>query len=174
MFQPPFFWQSCQKTWEQKTLYPSLQVLLSDFNEVRETMQTLYFPICSSNHWFLGIVSFQKKQISVADSLEADPPSDFYEIIQYFLTTFLEIDMTDWRKNWVRDSCPRQKDGHSCGVVVLSLLDYFCSDEYSDPWCPKMAMQFRVLWLRRLIEHDNQATQWLRELPITDSENVRL
>jgi Ulp1 family protease len=174
MFQPPFFWQSCQKTWEQKRLYPSLQVFLSDFNEVRESMQTLYFPVCSSGHWFLGIVSFQKKQISIADSLKADPPSNFYETIQYFLVTFLKIDVTDWRKNWVRESCPRQKDGHSCGVVVLSLLDYLCSEGDSDSWCPDMAMQFRVLWLRRLIEHDNQAMRCLLDLHLTNSKNVRL
>ena len=161
MFQSPFFWQCCMDTWEKKQLSPNLKVFLRDFDALRETVVTLYFPMCSSGHWFLVIISFQKKEIAVADSLKSDPPSNFYEIVRYFLTAFLEVDMTDWAPEYEREPCPRQTDGHSCGVVVLSLLDDLCSGGSTSPWCPDMAAHFRVLWLGRIIEHDKNARKLL-------------
>lgn len=170
LFQRPYFWQNCQTAWETKDLMPELALFNIDFDDVRHTIQSLYFPICASGHWYVGIVSFEKKQIAFADSLNLPPPANYYEIILHLLQNILKIDTTHWYSKVMRWSCPSQTDGWSCGVVALSFLHNLC-DKSTAPWCSEMAIQFRVLWLRRIIEHHQMSVQMNQQFPLQSSSN---
>ncbi|KAJ7173541.1 hypothetical protein C8R46DRAFT_892792 [Mycena filopes] len=79
----------------------------------------LYFPLhVSGNHWTLLQINLLSKTLSFADSLGGSPPADELALVRWWLRSIIPgapafpLVPPDFH-------CPRQRDGHSCGVIVL-------------------------------------------------------
>lgn len=155
MIQHSFFWDGCKQTYAGKELSGILGNLFkTDFSDIHTSIETIYFPFCERQHWFVGVIDFQSKQIKVADSLATPPPQQFVQILLYMLN-IVEIDTSEWNTKWIRLTIPRQKDSHSCGVAALSFIQGRIEESRlrADKWTPEHSDLYRLLWLERLINH---------------------
>jgi hypothetical protein len=157
LLQPPSFWEGCERTFEDKSVSAMLSLFQRELDAVRHTVEVVYFPFVYAEHWYLAGILFISKEILLGDSLLFGPPPDFVRTLLYFLEKCLGQDPKEWR--CVGIPFPRQRDGHSCGVVALTVLEAllseaaFCSiTSRPERWTPQRESEIRMDWLRRIIE----------------------
>ncbi|KAJ6570704.1 hypothetical protein B0H10DRAFT_1964583 [Mycena sp. CBHHK59/15] len=113
-------------------------------------VNTVYFPLhVSGNHWTLLKIDLMAKTIAFADSLGGSPPLHELALVQWWLQSLLP-DSPPFTLVPPDFHCPRQQDGHSCGVIVLSILASILLD-YA-PWTPEDAEWHRIQWFLNLAE----------------------
>ncbi|KAF8154377.1 hypothetical protein K438DRAFT_1508336, partial [Mycena galopus ATCC 62051] len=110
----------------------------------------VYFPLhVSGNHWTLLNIDLTTKTIAFADSLGSSLPLRELALVQWWLQSLLP-DSSPFTLVPPTFLCPRQQDGHSCGVIVLSILASILLD-YA-PWTPEDAEWHRIQWFLNLAE----------------------
>ncbi|KAJ6594796.1 hypothetical protein B0H19DRAFT_1284500 [Mycena capillaripes] len=110
----------------------------------------IYLPLhVNGNHWTLLKVDLCSHTIFVADSLRGSPPTAELDLIRWWVASLLPSAPS---LKLVRPNipCPLQKDSHSCGIIVLSMLATVLLDE--ELWCPAHAFRHRMEWFLRLSE----------------------
>ncbi|KAI9138324.1 hypothetical protein BKA69DRAFT_782674 [Paraphysoderma sedebokerense] len=81
----------------------------------------LILPINTDCHWTAIEIRFQDKHVLHFDSLP-DPSRTQYVFDKIrFLLRFLNLPLDRWI--WSRGRCPSQKDGYSCGVVAINMIE---------------------------------------------------
>jgi Ulp1 family protease len=116
----------------------------------RRLVDAVWFPLhVSGNHWMLLKIDLVAKTIVYADSLYGLPPMEEISLVQWWLKSLLSI-AEDFSVIKPDFKCPRQQDGHSCGVIVLSTLASLLLNY--DPWTPMLAESQRMEWFLRLSE----------------------
>ncbi|KAJ7355749.1 hypothetical protein DFH08DRAFT_772956 [Mycena albidolilacea] len=116
----------------------------------RGLVDTVWFPLhVSGNHWTLLNIDLVSKTIAYADSLYGLPPMEEIALVQWWLKSLLSIS-EDFSVIEPDFECPRQQDGHSCGIIVLSTLASLLLNY--DPWTPELAQSQRMEWFLRLSE----------------------
>ncbi|KAJ6524888.1 hypothetical protein DFH09DRAFT_1372073 [Mycena vulgaris] len=110
---------------------------------------TIYLPLhINGNHWTLLKADLRSKTVSVADSLRGPPPTTELELVRWWLGSILPG--TSFTVVTPNIPSPRQRDSHSCGIIVLSILATILLDE--EIWCPAHAQRHRMEWFLRLTE----------------------
>ncbi|KAJ7780986.1 hypothetical protein B0H16DRAFT_1496749 [Mycena metata] len=111
-------------------------------------VDTVYFPLhVAGNHWTLLKINLLMNTIAFADSLGGSPPADEIALVRWWLKSLLpsapafSLVSPDFH-------CPRQRDGHSCGIIVLSILAAILLDY--DAWTPDHADCHRLQWFLNL------------------------
>lgn len=108
-----------------------------------------------NEHWLLLTINVQDLTYSYADSLDpkAKPTQATLDLIVWWLRS---LDHPLYRKNLKLEAdnsafeIPKQTDGNSCGIVVLSTLaSYLLGYER---WSQKTAAQHRIEWYTHLSE----------------------
>ncbi|KAJ6580890.1 hypothetical protein B0H19DRAFT_1112801 [Mycena capillaripes] len=113
-------------------------------------VDTIWFPLhVSGNHWTLLKINLVAKTIAYADSLYGLPPVEEISLVQWWLKSLLSIS-EDFSVIEPDFEYPRQRDGHSCGIIVLSTLASLLLNY--DPWTPEFAQSQRMEWFLRLSE----------------------
>ncbi|KAJ6504529.1 hypothetical protein DFH09DRAFT_943717 [Mycena vulgaris] len=116
-------------------------------------VDNLYFPLhVSGNHWTLLKIDLVAKTISYADSLGAlgrSPPAEELALVRWWLKSLLP-DSPSFSLVPPDFPYPRQTDGHSCGIIVLSTLAMILLDY--DAWSPDHAECHRLQWFLNLSE----------------------
>ncbi|KAJ6546747.1 hypothetical protein DFH09DRAFT_1320919 [Mycena vulgaris] len=116
-------------------------------------VDNLYFPLhVSGNHWTLLKIDLVAKTISYTDSLGAlgrSPPAEELALVRWWLKSLLP-DSPSFSLVPPDFPYPRQTDGHSCGIIVLSTLAMILLDY--DAWSPDHAECHRLQWFLNLSE----------------------
>jgi hypothetical protein len=159
---PPSFWINVQDLGNSKSqkLNAGLRLFKAQFEDLRKTLTEIHFPIHASSHWFLATISFKHKQFHIRDGLTSPHP-DFCTPLKNLFSRFLDLDLSKWELR--RKDCPQQLDGHSCGVIVLSMMEQLSLDKPNELWKPEKASQHRREWLKRAIQRHETATQLLQK-----------
>jgi Ulp1 family protease len=113
-------------------------------------VDVVWFPLhVGGNHWTLLKIDLVSRTIVYADSLYGLPPIDELALVQWWLKSLLSIseDFSVIEPDFV---CPRQQDGHSCGIIILSILASVLL-QY-EPWIPAHAQAHRMEWFLRFCE----------------------
>ncbi|KAJ7176926.1 hypothetical protein C8R46DRAFT_1346848 [Mycena filopes] len=111
-------------------------------------VDVVWFPLhVSGNHWTLLKIDLNAKTIEFADSLHGLPPIDDIALVQWWLKSVLSSS-EDFVLVEPTFPYPRQQDGHSCGIIVLSTLASILL-KYS-PWTAETAQCERMEWFLRL------------------------
>jgi len=164
------FWADCQMLHEQvRDALRMAQMLKGpmfeseriDVNRSGMSLETIYFFVASSGHWWLVVLEFRTKKTFIVDGLELRLPSNVMKYVGRILDLALGISLEKlgWAKNIRRIKVPKQPDGDSCGVVAICALEYLISRAEGMPCASFDAkVQFnpkehRIKWLRRVIEH---------------------
>ncbi|KAJ7723096.1 hypothetical protein DFH07DRAFT_759651, partial [Mycena maculata] len=113
-------------------------------------VDTVWFPLhISGNHWTLLKINIASKTIAFADSLNGPLPAEEIALVQWWLKCVLhtsaEFDIVEPDFPY-----PRQRDSHSCGVIVLSILAFVLLE--FDLWTSERAVSERIQWFLRLSE----------------------
>ncbi|KAJ7683601.1 hypothetical protein B0H17DRAFT_1137725 [Mycena rosella] len=113
-------------------------------------VDVVWFPLhVSGNHWTLLKIDLVTKTMAYADSLNGSPPMDELALIRWWLKCLLPSS-DDFVLVEPDFPCPRQRDGHSCGIIMLSILTSILL-KY-DAWIPERAQCQRMEWFLRLSE----------------------
>ncbi|KAJ7652490.1 hypothetical protein DFH06DRAFT_1331114 [Mycena polygramma] len=113
-------------------------------------VDTIYFPLhVTNNHWTLLKIDLVSNTIAFADSLGGSVPSDKLALVRWWLKSLLP-DSPHFSLVPPDFPCPRQRDGHSCGIIVLSMLATILLGY--DPWTPEHADCYRLQWFLNLSE----------------------
>ncbi|KAK7017561.1 hypothetical protein VNI00_018575 [Paramarasmius palmivorus] len=124
----------------------------------KNELDILYIPYHNGqDHWTLIQVDLQTRQLSYGDSLHpfAVIPRTAAETLNWWLEALEPLDSTLTSRSYGvslrRFPYPIQKDGNSCGVVVLSTLAHLLLG--TEPWTPEIRHTERINWFLRLSEH---------------------
>jgi hypothetical protein len=129
-----------------------------------KTIKELLFTVCHHSHWYVGVVSFETLSFHFAEGMGNDDlPNDFFEVVWYMVETFLEVNMTHWKRQLTRVICPTQHDGHSCGVIALTFMEKRCADAFVEAWSQAKGVEFRLSWLGRVISHQIESSRVYQE-----------
>ncbi|KAJ7778679.1 hypothetical protein DFH07DRAFT_950687 [Mycena maculata] len=111
-------------------------------------VDAVWFPLhVSGNHWTLLKINIVSKTIAFADSLDGTLPAEEIALVQWWLQSLFRSS-AEFKIIDPDFPCPRQRDSHSCGIIVLSIL-VFLLLEY-DLWTPKHAVSQRIQWFLNL------------------------
>ncbi|KAI0682051.1 hypothetical protein BC835DRAFT_1424926 [Cytidiella melzeri] len=105
----------------------------------------------NNSHWTLLSLDLAELTYSYSDSLRsnAQVPANILTLVHWWLgqlrPDFDELKLTKAAAQYIM---PRQDDGFSCGVVVLSTLAHYLLDY--EPWTPKTEGLHRMQWFLRL------------------------
>ncbi|KAF8173724.1 hypothetical protein K438DRAFT_1920853 [Mycena galopus ATCC 62051] len=114
------------------------------------TVDVVWFPLhIQGNHWMLLRIDLIARTIAYADSLYNLPSMEEVQLVQWWLKSILSTS-EEFVIVEADFASPRQQDGHSCGIIVLStmasvLLKY-------EPWALASAQSHRLHWFLRLLE----------------------
>ncbi|KAJ6554369.1 hypothetical protein B0H19DRAFT_1071772 [Mycena capillaripes] len=131
------------------------------------TVDTIYFPLhVAGNHWTLLKIDLVSRTIAFADSLGGSPPLEELALVRWWLKSLLP-DSPSFSLVAPNFLCPRQRDSHSCGIIVLSILVAMYVDirvglflqhilgtillDY-DAWTPDHAACHRIQWFLNISE----------------------
>ncbi|KAJ7745879.1 hypothetical protein DFH07DRAFT_924502 [Mycena maculata] len=113
-------------------------------------VDTIYFPLhVSGNHWTLLKIDLIANTLAFADSLGGSPPNDELALIRWWLAALLP-DSRYFSLVPPDFPSPRQQDGHSCGIIVLSILATILLGY--DIWEREHAACHRLQWFLNLSE----------------------
>ena len=119
--------------------YLYLKMMQNEFNSVSNHTKRwninifekdlLLFPISLGNHWTLGAVEINNKQVKYFDSL-GGREGKFFKSMKIFLQNETnsrkcvgEIDWNEWKFEVVK-SIPKQHNSYDCGVFVCIYAEY--------------------------------------------------
>ncbi|KAF6742097.1 hypothetical protein DFP72DRAFT_1109656 [Ephemerocybe angulata] len=111
---------------------------------------SLFLPMhVNDNHWTLLHLDLAASTYSYADCLygHCNPPERQFNLIRWWLRG-LGADQVEWRHTPFKFHLPTQRDSHSCGVIVLSLMATSLLNV--DMWAPNRACVERMNWFLRL------------------------
>jgi len=169
LIQPPKFWSSCELVVQHGHSPSLLKTFLQEFEQVRDTIDLILFPFAFQSHWYLGCISFRDETFRTGDGMSREPMEHFGTILAKVLNQYCQIDICEEGWPYERIPCPLQRDTHSCGVVVLCLLESVLAEEgvgqAPDPWTPARAVAFRINWMTRVIRRHNEATALITDVP---------
>ncbi|KAJ7032518.1 hypothetical protein C8F04DRAFT_958759 [Mycena alexandri] len=110
----------------------------------------VYLPLhVNGNHWTLLKVDLRNNNICVADSMRGGIPKAEIDLVKWWLASILS-GSPSFNVVTPNIPSPRQQDGHSCGIIVLSILAAVLLNE--EIWCPAHASRHRMEWFLRLTE----------------------
>ncbi|KAJ6585790.1 hypothetical protein B0H19DRAFT_926943 [Mycena capillaripes] len=131
-------------------------------------VDTVYFPLhVAGNHWTLLKINLLSKTIVFADSLGGSAPADQIALVQWWLKSLLP-DSPLFSLVPPDFPYPRQQDGHSCGVIVLSVLATILLNY--DLWTPEHAACHRIQWFLNLSEPFSTPMFDVIDIPYTTLE----
>ncbi|KAJ7709362.1 hypothetical protein B0H16DRAFT_1821435 [Mycena metata] len=114
------------------------------------TAVIVYLPLhVNGNHWTLLKVDLRNNNICVADSMRGGIPKAEIDLVKWWLASILS-GSPSFDVVTPNIPSPRQRDGHSCGIIVLSILATVLLNE--EIWCPAHASRHRMEWFLRLTE----------------------
>jgi len=127
-----------------------LDRLISDGN-----IDTLYIPIhVNGNHWALLRLDLATHQYAYSDSRNSSAlvPQDVIDILMWWLNAVQHCESTTaFTLSSQPLEIPKQIDGFSCGIVVLSTIAFILLDYR--PWIQQRYASERMEWFLRLSEN---------------------
>lgn len=117
------------------------------------TVSIIDIPVNPGNHWTCIRLNLDTHTVAYMDSLNpsAAPPAEMLDLLTWYLDSILpESAPNTFSFVPLPFSMPRQRDGHSCGVALLSTLAHIHLG-YS-PWLYDMAVAERMRWFIRLAD----------------------
>ena len=142
-----FFGAACTR----EPMEHEIRAISDEIVAIKDRVEKLCFPMCYNRHWFMVCLCFDAKEVRIADSLGYSPPENLIRNLRR-LFSLVKLPIDDWSDKWIRTASPQQMDGHSCGVVVLALIESVCSEKGAVRWSAQKAIHERRRWLTRCID----------------------
>jgi len=110
----------------------------------------------SNTHWLLLVMDPIKKNIAILDSLNYHHESNALTNFRFAIISFLKrcseiLDYSfigeEW--TWSTINCPKQVNGHDCGVYVITAMLFIC-DNLALTYDPKMIDDMRYIILESM------------------------
>ncbi|KAJ7077204.1 hypothetical protein C8R43DRAFT_1083442 [Mycena crocata] len=117
-------------------------------------VNVVWFPLhVSGNHWTLLKINLATTTIAYSDSLRGNLPTEELALVRWWLKALLPADHPDFTIIQPDFPSPEQRDYHSCGIIVLSILAAVLL-RYDLPeratWSSEDAAAHRMEWFLRL------------------------
>ncbi|KAJ7151882.1 hypothetical protein C8R43DRAFT_1067439 [Mycena crocata] len=117
-------------------------------------VDVVWFPLhISGNHWTLLKINLVTRTIAYSDSLRGSMPVEELALVRWWLTSLLPPNSPEFDVIKPDFPSPEQRDYHSCGVIVLSILAAVLL-HYDLPevgiWRSEHAVAQRIEWFLRL------------------------
>lgn len=149
---PPSFWYGCQFYIDNGYPFSTVFALKRRFDQCRETLELICFPLCHESHWFMIVLSFTEREIRFAEGLNRSPPYDLVDKIKATFHMYFHVNISDWKDSVTRVPSPPQNDGDSCGILTLSHIESLYSGrpiEYNSQ--PSSVASLRLRWIDRCV-----------------------
>ena len=150
---PPNFWYGWQFSIDHGYAFSTILALKRRFDQHRETLEGICFPLCHESHWFMVVLSFTDREIQYADGLKRSPLHNLVEKIKQIFREHFHVDISDWSDGLLRLPSPPQKDGDSCGILTLCHIESLYSRqpvEYSPD--SKTVESLCLKWIDRCVQ----------------------
>jgi len=95
-------------------------------------------------------LSLKHGEFKFAEGKNWNLPPEVLSEVQHVLHKHFDWDTSGWNPRFTRIESPKQTDGHSCGILALSLIESFCSGEPVH-YLAKDIVSHRIKWLTRCV-----------------------
>lgn len=137
----------------QQPIYQFRRLSSLDASIQSGIVSVIDIPVNPGNHWACIRLYLDSHTVAYMDSLNpsATPSAEMLDLISWYLDSILPASAPHTFSSVpLPFSMPRQRDGHSCGVAVLSMLAHIHLGY--PPWLPEIAPAERMRWFIRFTD----------------------
>lgn len=137
----------------RNSTYQARRLLSLDSSIQSGNISVIDVPVNPGNHWACIRLNLDTHTVAYMDSLNpsATPSVEMLDLLTWYLDSILPSSAPHtFSSATLPFSMPRQRDGHSCGVALLSTLAYVHLG-YT-PWLPETATAERMRWFIQLTD----------------------